>query len=121
LALRIARRLTGAYDVIILDHAYHGHLTSLVDISPYKFAHPSGDGKKEWVHLAPVPDSYRGKYRSSEYSEEQLRDLYAQEVIDLVEEAERNGRKIAIFYAESLQSCGGQIVYPKGYLKKVYE
>lgn len=121
LALRIARRVTGGEDVIILDHAYHGHLTTIVDISPYKFNHPSGTGQKEWVHMAPVPDSYRGKYRSSDYSEEQLRDLYAQEVIDLVENAEKKGRKIGIFLAESLQSCGGQIVYPKGYLSKVYK
>ena len=112
--------MTGGTDVIILDHAYHGHLTNLVDISPYKFNHQSGTGKKEWVHIAPVPDSYRGKYRSSEYSEEQLCDLYTQEVINLVEEAEKRGRKIAIFLAESLQSCGGQIVYPNGYLRKVY-
>ncbi len=69
---------------------------------------------------APVPDVYRGKYRSSEYNEEQLCDLYVQEVIDLVEAAERNGRKIGIFLAESFQSCGGQIIYPKNYLKKVY-
>lgn len=81
---------------------------------------PSGDGQKEWVHVAPVPDSYRGKYRSSEYSEEQLSDLYAQEVINLVENAEKKGRRICLFLAESLQSCGGQIVYPKNYLKKVY-
>ena len=52
LALRIARRITGAYDVIILDHAYHGHLTSLVDISPYKFASPSGDGNANLKKLA---------------------------------------------------------------------
>lgn len=120
LAMRIARKVTGGQDVIVLDHAYHGHLTSLVDISPYKFAAKGGDGQKEWVHVAPVPDTYRGKYRSSEYSEEQLSDLYAQEVIKLVENAERNGRKICLFYAESLQSCGGQIVYPKNYLRKVY-
>lgn len=60
LALRISRKITGAYDVIVLDHAYHGHLTNLVNVSPYKFALPSGDGKKNWVHVAPVPDSYRG-------------------------------------------------------------
>lgn len=60
LALRIARKVTGNYDVLVLDHAYHGHLSSLVSISPYKFAQPSGDGKKKWVHVVPVPDSYRG-------------------------------------------------------------
>ncbi len=46
LAIRIARKATGAYDVIILDHAYHGHLTTLVDISPYKFNRPGGEGQK---------------------------------------------------------------------------
>jgi ethanolamine-phosphate phospho-lyase len=37
--------------VIILDHAYHGHLTSLVDISPYKFNGKGGEGQKEFVHM----------------------------------------------------------------------
>lgn len=29
--------------------AYHGHLTSLIDISPYKFRNL--EGQKEWVHV----------------------------------------------------------------------
>ena len=49
------------------------------------------------------------KYRSSEYSDEELSDLYANDVFKLVENAEKNGRKICLFLAESLQSCGGQI------------
>jgi ethanolamine-phosphate phospho-lyase len=113
--------VTGGHDVIVLDHAYHGHLTSLVEISPYKFNGKGGEGKKDWVHVAPVPDTYRGKYRCSEYNEDKLSDLYAQEVVKLVEDAEKQGRKICLFYAESLQSCGGQIVYPKNYLRKVYK
>ena len=93
----------------------------MVDISPYKFAPKGGDGQKEWVHVTPVPDSYRGKYRSTEHSEEELSELYFQEVVKLVENAEKKGRKIALFYAESFQSCGGQIIYPKDYLRKVYK
>ena len=120
-----------------MDHAYHGHLTSLVDISPYKFNSKSGDGQKDYVHVvsvtfrvlifilnfsikAPVPDVYRGKYRNSDYSDDELCQLYVNEVIRLVENAEKKNRKIALFLAESLQSCGGQIVYPKNYLKNVY-
>jgi 4-aminobutyrate aminotransferase-like enzyme len=62
LAIRIARKSgNGGYDILVLDHAYHGHLTSLIDISPYKFNNTGGDGQKEHVHVAPVPDSYRGK------------------------------------------------------------
>ncbi|TOF71581.1 hypothetical protein CGJ15_27925, partial [Vibrio parahaemolyticus] len=44
LALRMARTHTGKKDVITLDHAYHGHVSSLIDISPYKFNHPGGEG-----------------------------------------------------------------------------
>ncbi|XP_063498525.1 5-phosphohydroxy-L-lysine phospho-lyase isoform X13 [Symphalangus syndactylus] len=49
LALRLARHYTGHQDVVVLDHAYHGHLSSLIDISPYKFRNL--DGQKEWVHV----------------------------------------------------------------------
>lgn len=36
------------YIVFVLS-AYHGHLTSLIDISPYKFRNL--EGQKEWVHV----------------------------------------------------------------------
>ena len=40
LALRLARAYTGARDMIVLEAAYHGNTTSLIDISPYKHAGP---------------------------------------------------------------------------------
>jgi ethanolamine-phosphate phospho-lyase len=43
------------------------------------------------------------------------------EVRRTVEEAESRGRRFAIFLIESLQSCGGQIIYPKGYLKQTFK
>lgn len=120
LAIRISRRCgNGGTDIMVLDHAYHGHLTSLIDMSPYKFNNSGGEGQKEGIHVVPVPDIYRGKYRDNEYSEEELTDLYTQCVIDTVENSEKNGRKICLFAAESLQSCGGQIILPRNYLKKV--
>lgn len=48
-------------------------------------------------------------------------ELYANEVKSLIDIAHQNKRKIAAFFAESMISCGGQVVLPKGYLKKVYE
>ncbi|KAH0566593.1 hypothetical protein KQX54_002081 [Cotesia glomerata] len=53
LALRLAEAHTGNRDVIAIDHAYHGHLTSLIDISPYKF-NQLKNGKKEWVHVVRI-------------------------------------------------------------------
>ncbi|XP_061089822.1 5-phosphohydroxy-L-lysine phospho-lyase [Conger conger] len=116
LALRLARQFTQHEDVIVLDHAYHGHLTSLIDISPYKFRRLGG--QKEWVHVAPLPDTYRGRYREDHPDPAQA---YADTVRDLIEEGHKKGRKIAAFFAESLPSVGGQIVFPSGYFQKVAE
>ncbi|XP_058533265.1 5-phosphohydroxy-L-lysine phospho-lyase isoform X2 [Ochotona princeps] len=114
LALRLARQYTGHQDVVVLDHAYHGHLSSLVDISPYKFRHL--DGQKEWVHVAPLPDTYRGLYREDHPSPAVA---YASEVERVVSRAQAQGRKIAAFFAESLPSVAGQIVPPAGYFSQV--
>jgi 4-aminobutyrate aminotransferase-like enzyme len=63
LALRLARARTGRQDVIVLEHAYHGNTQTLIDVSPYKFAGPGGAGRKDFVHVTPLPDDYRGPYR----------------------------------------------------------
>ncbi|TMS17031.1 5-phosphohydroxy-L-lysine phospho-lyase [Larimichthys crocea] len=110
LALRLAQQYTQHEDVIVLDHAYHGHLKSLIDISPYKFRKLAG--QKEWVHVAPLPDTYRGIYRENHPNPGQA---YADTVKDLIEEVHRKGRKISAFFAESLPSVGGQIILPQGY------
>jgi len=34
--------------------AYHGHVTSVIDISPYKFNQLGEDSKKEFVHVVSV-------------------------------------------------------------------
>ncbi|XP_056295407.1 5-phosphohydroxy-L-lysine phospho-lyase isoform X4 [Pseudoliparis swirei] len=116
LALRLAQQYTQHDDVIVLDHAYHGHLMSLIDISPYKFRKLAG--QKEWVHVAPLPDTYRGIYREDHLNPGQA---YADTVKDLIEEVHRKGRKISAFFAESLPSVGGQIILPQGYSTKVAE
>ncbi|TRY64637.1 hypothetical protein DNTS_004875 [Danionella cerebrum] len=116
LALRLARQYTRHQDVIVLDHAYHGHLTSLIDISPYKFR--KLEGQKEWVHVAPLPDTYHGIYREDHPDPAQA---YAEMVKSLIDEAQKKGHKISSFFAESLPSVGGQIIFPAGYCKKVAE
>ncbi|XP_031207257.1 5-phosphohydroxy-L-lysine phospho-lyase isoform X2 [Mastomys coucha] len=116
LALRLARQYTGHQDVVVLDHAYHGHLSSLIDISPYKFRNL--DGQKEWVHVAPLPDTYRGPYREDHPNPAEA---YASEVKHIISSAQEKGRKIAAFFAESLPSVSGQIIPPAGYFSQVAE
>jgi len=104
LALRLARTHTGREDVIVLDHAYHGHLSSLIALSPYKFNRAGGSGKPAGTYVAPLPDPYRGVFGAD-----------AMAYVDAIPACEP-----AAFFAESLQSCGGQIVYPDGYLAAAF-
>src|SRR5262249_45496942 len=90
LALRMARAHTGSDDVIVLEHAYHGHTNTLIDVSPYKFNGQGGRGQKPWVHVAPIADDYRGLYRRGE---ENLGVKYAMHVGEIVETLRKQGRR----------------------------
>ena len=118
LALRLARAHTQALDLIVLDHAYHGNTTTLIDISPYKHDGPGGGGAPSWVHKVALADVYRGNYRSEDPL---AAEKYSEHVIEAVAELTKRGVRLSAFIAESLPSVAGQIVFPAGYLAKVYE
>ncbi|MEI8057607.1 MAG: aminotransferase class III-fold pyridoxal phosphate-dependent enzyme [Actinomycetes bacterium] len=111
LALRIIRAHTGKHDIICLEHGYHGHTQALIDVSPYKHAGKGGRGAPPWVHVAAMPDPYRGAYRG--YGSEVAR-AYADDVARCVRDAEPDG--VAGMIVESMVGCGGQVVLPEGYL-----
>jgi 4-aminobutyrate aminotransferase-like enzyme/Ser/Thr protein kinase RdoA (MazF antagonist) len=117
LALRLARVHTGRRDMAVVEVGYHGHTTSLIDLSAYKFAGPGGAGAPPWVHLVPIPDDYRGRYRR-EQGEAGAR--YASHLREAAEAAARQGPGLAGFICESIISCGGQVVLPPGYLAEAY-
>jgi 4-aminobutyrate aminotransferase-like enzyme/Ser/Thr protein kinase RdoA (MazF antagonist) len=117
LALRMARQYTGRYDMIVVDGAYHGHLTSLIEISPYKFAGKGGAGRPAHTQVVPVPDLFQGAYR---HGDKDAAVHYAGDVDAAIAAIRREGREPAGYIAESLLSCGGQIVLPDGYLAEVY-
>jgi 4-aminobutyrate aminotransferase-like enzyme/Ser/Thr protein kinase RdoA (MazF antagonist) len=117
LALRMARTHTGREDVIVLEHAYHGHTNTLIDVSPYKFEGPGGRGRKPWVHVAPLADDYRGAYRRED---KEAGAKYARHVAEILDRVRGEGRGVAAYLAETLPSVGGQIVFPPGYLAEAY-
>ncbi|KAK9732014.1 Aminotransferase class-III [Popillia japonica] len=121
LAIRLAQIHTGNKDIITLEHAYHGHLTSLIDISHYKFNLPGGVGQREHVHLASCPDTYRGKFRSSDYQNEDLGCIYANEIKEICDKLQEQGKGVCAYIAESMLSCGGQIIPPPNYFREVYQ
>ncbi len=101
LAVRLARAHTNARDMIVLDHAYHGNTTTLIDLSPYKHDGPGGNGPPSWVHKVPLP---------------RMADD-AQNVVEVI----GTTQKLCGFIAESMPSVAGQIVLPQGYLNRVYD
>ncbi|MCB9279701.1 MAG: aminotransferase class III-fold pyridoxal phosphate-dependent enzyme [Lewinellaceae bacterium] len=117
LALRMARTYTGQKDMVVLQWGYHGNTNACVEHSAYKFDRKGGKGAPDFVHAAPMPDCFRGKYRGNPKA---VGHLYAEEVRDLIGRVEAAGKKIAGFLGESILSCGGQVELPPNYLKKVY-
>jgi 4-aminobutyrate aminotransferase-like enzyme len=103
--------------MIVLEAAYHGNTTSLIDLSPYKHAGPGGVGAPDWVHAVPIPDVYRGDHRATDAAAGRE---YARHVAEAVRHVRARGRGIAGFIAETCPSVGGQIVFPPGYLAEVY-
>jgi 4-aminobutyrate aminotransferase-like enzyme len=116
LALRLVRQFTGDKATIVLDGAYHGHLSSLIEISPYKHNGPGGNGSPNFVYTLPMPDSFRGKYRGVDCGEK-----YVQEMQTTINEIESKGKKVSTFIAEALMGCGGQLILPKGFLKEAFD
>ena len=105
LALRIARTVTGRRDVIAVDWGYHGNTGGLVDISAYKFKRKGGQGQPSGTHIAPLPDPYRGEHGTDGPA-------YAAPIADMP--------PAAAFIAESISGCGGQVVFPDGYLAEAH-
>lgn len=117
LALRLARNFTGQKDCIVIDAAYHGHLSSIIELSPYKFDRKGGQGRPDATQVVPMPDLYRGQYK---WDDPQAGQKYAAHIKTAIEAIQQQGRGVAAFYAESLPGCGGQIVLPAGYLQAAF-
>jgi 4-aminobutyrate aminotransferase-like enzyme/Ser/Thr protein kinase RdoA (MazF antagonist) len=115
LALRLAGAHTGRAGVIVVDGAYHGNTRTLVEISPYKAEGPGGTGLAGYCRKVPLPDRYRGLCREPESGP-----VYAAYLDQAIRELEEVGTPPAAFIAESILSCGGQVVLPRGYLREAY-
>ncbi|WP_197463479.1 aminotransferase class III-fold pyridoxal phosphate-dependent enzyme [Cochleicola gelatinilyticus] len=116
LALRMARSITGRKEIMAIEVGYHGNTNAAMDVSSYKFDGKGGSGKPEHTHILPLPDPYRGRHTDadsgSKYASYAKRHIEHLKIID---------EKVAGFIGESMVSCGGQIVPPKNYFKKIYQ
>lgn len=115
LALRLARAHTGRNEVIVVDSAYHGSTSAMIDLSPYKFDGRGGRGCPSWVHKVSTPDVYRGAHRGPDAGK-----LFADDVGQAAQQIRDAGHGLTAFFCESALGCGGQIILPPGYLSEAY-
>jgi 4-aminobutyrate aminotransferase-like enzyme len=98
-----------------MESAYHGHTTTLIDISPYKHAGPGGTGAPDWVHTTPIPDVYRNREVTGPPGA-----WFAARVGEAIDRLGALDRQLCGYIAESCPSVGGQIMLPDGFLADVY-
>ncbi|KAH9406863.1 alanine--glyoxylate aminotransferase 2 [Tyrophagus putrescentiae] len=110
IALLMARSFTGAFDVVALRNAYHGCSTSTMPLC--------GDGSVGgFCRDSPVQTNRScdckegGGCAAAEYYAEELEEVLSSTL----------PKRIAGFFAESIQGVGGTVQYPTGFLQRAYE
>ncbi|XP_077507087.1 alanine--glyoxylate aminotransferase 2, mitochondrial-like [Amblyomma americanum] len=129
----LTERLNKTIADTISMNAYHGmspYCASLCGVGNYKHHIPSSFG----TFHAMNPDPYRGvwggaKCRDSPVqtdrtcscgTECEAASLYADQLSEVLQQSVSK-KKVAAFFAESIQGVGGSVQYPKGYLKKAHK
>lgn len=102
------------YRVLVLNNNYDECVKNAKVIILLHFQH-------HFSLQASSPDTYRGKFNQYNSSPDQLKNLYVDEIESICRNIKANGKGVAAFIAESLQSCGGQIIPPDGYFEDVYK
>jgi len=116
LALRMCEQWSGTRNMLAVEVGYHGNTGRTIDISGYKFNGKGGHGCPPQTKIIPMPDVFRGIHRDAATAGK----TYAAYAKDRIGEWTERGERVGGFIAESILSCGGQIVLPEGYLKEVY-
>ncbi|XP_072169078.1 alanine--glyoxylate aminotransferase 2, mitochondrial-like [Diadema setosum] len=131
MAVQMARLYSGAYDVLSFRNAYHGaspHLLGLTALSTWFYPTPNSFGIKNTIN----PDVFRGPWggkhcrdspvqtvRNCDCTDNcQAKDMYLEQYDDVLRFSA--SKKVAGFFAESVQGVGGTVQYPKGILKEYF-
>ena len=114
LAIKLAFSHTKLNRVMVVENGYHGNTQRGTDISDYKFSNKKGQGQKDYIIKAPMPNIFNGKYTNDDG---QAGRMYA---TDAIKSMKNSGSSVSAFISEPILGCGGQIILAKGYLKEIY-
>jgi 4-aminobutyrate aminotransferase-like enzyme/Ser/Thr protein kinase RdoA (MazF antagonist) len=116
LALRLARIHTGRGGVVALREGYHGWTMASDAVSTSAFDNPyAAASRPDWVHIADVPNSYRGRHRGAQSAHK-----YVDDLARMLDDPKGPGRDLAAFISEPVLGNAGGVVPPEGYLARVY-
>jgi len=112
LAIRLAKNYTHQNDILTIQWGYHGNSELMINLSSYKFDRKGGSGKPPNTHVIPMPDAFRGIYSGAS----DPTSAYIREVQRILDQLKNKNLAPVGLFAESILSCGGQVVYPTGFL-----
>ncbi|MGW8483527.1 aminotransferase [Microbacterium sp. NPDC055903] len=117
LAIRLAQAATRRTTVVALREAYHGWTMASDAVTTSAYDNPDAlTTRPAWVHVADVPNPYRGTHRGEGSAEHYLADLARD-----LDRLDREGREVAAFLCESVLGNAGGVLLPDGYLPGAYE
>jgi 2,2-dialkylglycine decarboxylase (pyruvate) len=109
-ALRLARLVTGKYEVVAFAQSWHG-VTGGAAASTYAFGRQGYGPQGVGTIAIPAPDLLRGPFRKPEGYDWQAELDYAFALVD-----KQSTGSLAAFIAEPILSTGGMLDLPEGYL-----
>lgn len=117
LAIRLAQAATGRRTIVALREAYHGWTMASDAVTTSAYDNPDALGTRpDWVHVADVPNRFRGTYRGEDTARRYLDDLASD-----LDRLAADGRSLAGFICESVLGNAGGVLLPDGYLAGAYE
>ena len=116
LALRLAQAATGRKTVVSLREAYHGWTMASDAVTTSAYDNPFAlENRPEWVHVADVPNRFRGTHRGADAGAR-----YASDLGTDLDTLASEGRDVAAFICESVLGNAGGVLLPEGYLVDAY-
>ena len=109
-ALRLARLVTGRYEVVAFAQSWHG-VTGGAAASTYAFGRQGYGPQGVGTIAIPAPDLLRGPFRTAAGYDWQAELDYAFALVD-----RQSTGSLAAFIAEPILSTGGMLDLPEGYL-----
>jgi 4-aminobutyrate aminotransferase-like enzyme len=118
LAMRMARTVSGNNGAIVVENSYHGNSTLIAEMSTVGYAR---EKRPDHVVAVEPPNTYRGPFRRTQYSEDELGKRYAALVDEAIRELDQRGQRTAAFMCDAIFDSQGVLEAPGSYFSKVYK